>query len=343
MSLTRGGAPVLFALAIGFSPMVLAQNAPKPVPVLVEKVTQNDNTLMLEAIGTSKARRAVTLYSDSEGDILEFLAKEGAWVEKDAVVLRLDDTQAGLAVAYAQSKLKAAETALSRARKLNETRVRSDANVLDAEIEREQAKIALKQAQKHLQDHSVRAPFAGVLGIAEVEEGDRVTPAQALISLDDRSSLVVEFEIAERYYSHLKPQLPITAQTPAFPGREISGYIDKIDSRADPNSRTVLVQAILPNPADELLAGMSFMVRLVFDGPDYPAVPELALQWEDGKSYVWRIRDDKAEKVYVTSKRRLNAEILVEGEIAIGDLVVVEGVQRLRPGRAVTLPGGQGR
>ena len=80
---------------------------------------------------------------------------------------------------------------------------------------------------------------------------------------------------------------------------------------------------------------MSFVVDLVVPGKTYPSVPELALQWRKGESYVWRVRDNKAERVNVRSVKRLNDTILVDGDIAKGDVVVVEGVHRLRPGRLV--------
>lgn len=337
MILIRGIFLVLCGLIIAHP--AKAQEAPKPVPVLVETVSLDSNSRAIEVIGTSRALRSVTLYSDAEGRIQEFPARQGGAVEAGEIILRLDDERAKLAVAFAQSQLKAAETSLERARRLNETRVRSDANVVDAEILREQSRIALAQAQKELADHSLRAPFSGILGISDVEVGARITPSQPLITLDDRSNLIVEFQIAERYYADIKKGHEVLARTPALPGRDIKGYIDRIDSRIDPETRTVLVRAILPNPEDELLAGLSFMVRLQVDGPDHASIPELALQWEDGQSYVWRIKENKAERVPVISKRRLNQKILIEGDITPGELVVVEGVQRLRPGRLVLIAG----
>jgi RND family efflux transporter MFP subunit len=135
--------------------------------------------------------------------------------------------------------------------------------------------------------------------------------------------------------------MPLTASTPTFPDRPVDGQIDKIDSRVDPVSRTVLVRAAFPNSEDLLRPGMSFFVKLPLPGPTLASVPELALQWQDGKSFVWRIRDGAAERVDVASRRRLNSKVLIEGDITPGDIVVVEGVQRLRPGRAVEISGSQ--
>jgi len=90
-----------------------------------------------------------------------------------------------------------------------------------------------------------------------------------------------------------------------------------------------------------LRPGMSFAVHLALQGETYPVVPELALVWVDGRSIVWAVRNEAVEQVPVDIVRRLNSRILVEGPLATGELVVVEGVQRLRPGKPVkfAMPG----
>ena len=127
----------------------------------------------------------------------------------------------------------------------------------------------------------------------------------------------------------------IAAQTPSFQGRDFRGVIEDIDSRIDPTSRTVIVRANIPNNEDLLRPGLSFVVDLTIPGEMYPTVHQLALQWRKGKSFVWRLKDNRAEKVMVRSVKRLHSTILIEGDISKGDLIVVEGVQRLRPGRRV--------
>jgi multidrug efflux pump subunit AcrA (membrane-fusion protein) len=82
---------------------------------------------------------------------------------------------------------------------------------------------------------------------------------------------------------------------------------------------------------------MSFVIRLVIPGKSYPQVPELSLQWLKGESFVWLVRGGKARKTLVRVVRRQNGFVLVDGKLATGELVVVEGVQRLREGRDVSI------
>ncbi len=310
---------------------------PKAAPVLVEKVGERPDDVLVQAIGTARAVRSVMLYPDADGEVVEFPVRADKVVKKNEIILRLDSRNGALAVQVAETRVKEAESARARSEKLRKNNVNSAANVEDATVVLERARLELNQAQVALADRTLRAPFDGVVGIPKVEIGDRVSTDTAIVTLDDRTTLIVEFEVAEKFLSRLTNDVPVTAQTAAFADQTIAGYIERIDSRVDPVSRTVLVRAAFDNRDDELRPGMSFFVSLNLPGTMLPAVPELALQWEDGRSYIWRISDGIAERVEVKTRRRLNNTVLIEGDLQPGQIVVVEGVQRLRQGMPVTI------
>ncbi len=312
------------------------------VPVIVDAAGEAPDSVSLDAIGTARAARHVVLFPETEGEIVAFPVASGAQVARGDVLLRLDSRNAALAVRVAETRVKEAESALARARQLRANNVRSAANVEDAEFVLERTQLELAQAREALADRTLRAPFDGIVGIPKVEAGDRVDVETEIITIDDRTSLLVEVEVAERYLARLSVGMQVTARTPTFPDAPVDGEVVKIDSRVDPVSRTVLVRAAFDNPDDSLRPGMSFFVNMQLPGPTYPSVPELALQWRDGESYIWKIVDGAAVRTAVTAKRRLNDQVLVEGDVRPGDLVVVEGVQRLRNGRTVSLVGESG-
>ena len=80
---------------------------------------------------------------------------------------------------------------------------------------------------------------------------------------------------------------------------------------------------------------MSFAVYVDIEGKRYPSVPEISVLWGDEGTYIWRIKDDAVSRVPVRVVKRTSGRILVDGDIEKGDLIVVEGVLRLRPGRKV--------
>lgn len=307
-------------------------------PVIVATVGELPDTVILKAIGTARAFRSVMLYPEAAGEIIDFPVQPESRVKKDAVILRIDSRNTRLAVQVAETRVREAENELFRARKLEEQNVRSAANVEDAALILERAKLEVSLAREALADRTLRAPFDGIVGIPKVEIGDRVTREMPIVSLDDRTTLLVEFEVAERFFTRLATEMPVYADTPAFGEQKIEGIIDKIDSRIDPVARTALLRASFPNAEDRLRPGMSFAITLELPGPVLPTVPELSLQWGDGRSYVWRVVDGVAERVDVLVRRRLNDTVLLEGDLKPGDTVVVEGVQRLHPGARVYTP-----
>lgn len=308
----------------------------KGVPVVVARAGEMPNETIVGAIGTGRAQRSVMLFAEEAGEVEHLLVSAGDHVNEGQALFHLDPTDTLLAMRVARTRLIEAERLLKRAEQLREKNITSQANVDDARNVVERARLELDQAEESLNDRQVRAPFSGVVGIPKVERGDRVSPSTDLITLDDRSQLIVEFEVAEQFIASLVPGQKVTAHTPSFPNHQFKGFIQYIDSRIDPTSRTVMVRAKVDNEQDLLRPGMSFVVDLKIPGKIYPTVHELALQWRKGVSYVWRVREGKAERVEVRSVKRLNSTILIEGDIAKGDLVVIEGVHRLRPGRPVT-------
>lgn len=306
------------------------------VPVIVTRAVSKTNRETLTAVGTGRARRAVTILPKADGDITSLRVAAGDRVAEGDVLFTIDDTQARLALDLAQKRLADAKRLNERSSYLQSRRVTSGAQVEDTRSALQQAELEVRRAEETLGDLQATAPFAGVVGIPSVDVGDRVTVSTAVVTLDDRSVLDVEFDVPERFLSQLQVGDRLIARTPSYVDRAFDGTIAAIDSRVDPTTRSVTVRAAIPNDEDTLRPGMSFAVEVVFEGDDHPAVPELALQWRGADSYVWRVIDGTAQRTDVTAIRRLDQMVLLKGAVTEGDLVVVEGVQRLRPGRAVS-------
>lgn len=313
----------------------VARRAPPPVPVVLAPSTAALDTVRIEVLGSALAARSVTVYPAVAGEVLEIGFRAGQQVTQAQVLLRLQDRAQQLAVDLAAARLEAAKRLMARYESTRGTGAVPGSIIDEAQSGVELAGIALRQAREDLADRVVRAPFAGVTGIAGVGPGDRVAPDTAITTLDDRRTLQVAFELPEIYADRLKTGQRLGASHPAFVGRDFPGRIDQIDSRVDATSRNLRLRARLPNPDDLLRPGMSFTVRLELPGTQYVAVPELALQWGRDGAYVWTVQDGKARQVLVRSVRRLDERVLLEGPLPVGAPVVVEGVQRLREGRVV--------
>jgi RND family efflux transporter MFP subunit len=322
-------------------PLVTAQpaRAPEVAPVIVSPSSELSDSVTLDVLGSGLAQRSVTLFPQVEGEVTRVLFRTGQSVRAGQLLLQLDDRAQRLAVDLAAARLETANLLARRFESAGGTGAVPEIEVEEAVAARRNAQIELAQARQALDELKVNAPFAGVVGIAAVELGDRVSPSSAITTLDDRRNLVVEFSLPEAYLARLKPGQPVQATSPAYPGAPIAGTVREVDSRIDATLRTVRVRATLPNADDQLRSGMSFQVRLVLAGEPRISVPELALQFDRDGPFVWAVREGKAEAVPARVLRRAAGRVLIDSALRAGEPVVVEGVQRLRPGRAVSVVG----
>lgn len=290
----------------------------------------------LSAIGSGEAIQSVIVMPQATGTVHEILVSSGDRVKKGDVLARLDDDEQVILRDQAQVLLRSAREKAESYRNLKSF---SRLEVLDAEITSETAQLTLTNAELALKRRSVVAPIDGIVGIVAVNIGDNVTTASNVVTIDDRSQLLVDFWAPERFAVQVKRGQAVEASLVSRAGRTYQGVIEAIDNRVDPASRTIRIRARVPNGEDELRAGMSFGVTMRFAGETYPSVDPLAVQWDSEGSFVWRIVDGKSVKVRVRVIQRNPDAILVAAELREGEPVAVEGLQRVREGGAVRVVG----
>lgn len=295
----------------------------------VKQGTVNDR---LNAIGNGEAIQSVVVMPQTSGTIAEILIASGAKVKKGQVLARLDDDEQIIERDKAQVALRSAIEKSSSYKNLKSV---SRLDVFDAQIAEEAAKLALSTAELNLKRRDIVAPIDGIAGIVAVNIGDNVTTQSSVVSIDDRSKIFVNFWAPERFTTAISAGMPVEATSISRPGETFKGEIEAVDNRVDEASRTIRVRARLDNAKDELRAGMSFGVTMRFTGETYASVDPLAVQWDAEGSYVWRVADKKSSKVRVQIVQRNPDAVLVRGELAQGEPVVIEGLQRVREGGAV--------
>lgn len=310
------------------------------VPVVVAPVVRARADTVIEAVGSGRARQSVTLYPQVAGEVAEVLFDAGDTLSAGAPLVRLDDRREQLALDLALVAVRDAEQTLRRFKRAVRTGAVSETEVDAAQTALDRAQLERDQAEVALEDRTVRAPFDGVVGIAQVEPGDRVTTDTVLASFDDRSSLLVDFEVPEGFLNRLSLGQALSARTWSLPDETLDGTISAIDARVDPVSRTVRVRARLPNADDVLRPGMSFAVAIDLPGPERIAVPEVAVLWGRDGAYLWRVDEEgRAQKIFVTVKSRARGRVLIDGALSPGDEIVFEGVQRMREGVKLSVTG----
>ena len=317
-----------------------SNRAATATPVIAAKVGEAEDQLTYELVGTGRALRSVMLRSKGAGLVTSASFSAGAEFASGDVLMTLDDHDQRNALALAEARLAEAQRVLERQEKLVSIGASTGARVDEARTAAEIAVLEVEAARRALDDRTMRAPFDGVTGLAQVDTGDRVESDASIASFDDNSAVLVEFELPEALLSHITSGMDVSASTPSWPDRRFNGEVSAIDTRVDPESRTARVRILLPNDEGLLRPGGSFTVRLELPGETYPTVPELALQFSQGGLRVWRIEGDQVQPVDLRMVRRRAESVLVDGELVPGDTIVIEGTQRLSAGRKVQIVAG---
>lgn len=186
---------------------------------------------------------------------------------------------------------------------------------------------------------TLRAPFAGVLGLRAVSPGELVNPGDKIATLDDISIIKVDFSVPETYLSALAQGQKIVAKTAAYPDTTFTGIVRTIDTRVDPVTRAIVVRAEMPNESGLLRPGMLMTVELIKNRRRSITLPEETLVPMAERQFVFVVKDGKAEQRWVEIGSRRPGEVEILRGVEEGETVVREGTNRLSPGAPVHVVG----
>lgn len=302
----------------------------------VGTATINDR---LQAIGTGRANATVTVTPYTSGRLTDFLVQSGAHIDKGQVIAKLDSDTEEIALDRAKIARDDAAAKVTRMEALRKSNTATTVQLTEAQLALRNAELAVHDAQLALDRRSVISPISGIVGILPIEAGNYVTSQSSIATVDDRSSILVDFWVPERFAAAVEVGAEISATPLANPKNSYKGSVSAVDNRIDEKSRTLWVQARIANPSDSLRAGMSFQVAMQFAGETYPAVSPLAVMWGTDGAFVWMVKDGKVERMPVRIIQRNTETVLVDAPIASGDMVVTEGVQSVRQGSEVRIAG----
>ncbi|MFC2950996.1 efflux RND transporter periplasmic adaptor subunit [Marinicaulis aureus] len=292
----------------------------------------------LDVIGEGRSLKSVALTSEATGIVTEVNIAPGKQVAKGDVLLRLDDEQQRIALERAKAQYPIAKQNAERYEDLLNTEAASELEAEAAFNNYKTIEADLRAAQFAVQQRTIRAPFDGVIGLTEIEAGDYVRAGDMVTTLDDTSSVIIEFAIPQEAARAVEIGQPVTAQLASGGSAPHEGVISAIDSRVAAETRTLKVEATFANDDNALLPGAIFSVSTTSRGEPAVSIPGLAIQWDREGPFVWkRSAEGVAMRVNVSILQRTDDVVLVAGDIHPGEVVVWEGADRVRSG--VPLPG----
>ncbi len=297
----------------------------------------------LEAIGSARSSKAATLVSETAGLVTAVEIAAGSAVQAGDPLLRLDDEEQRIALARARAQYPTAKANADRFAALQEEEAASRLEADTAFNEFKAVEADLRAAEFALGQRTIRAPFDGVIGLTTIRRGDYLRVGDIVTTIDDPGSLVVEFTAPQEAAAAVKIGQRVEATLAGASAKTLEGAVSAIDSRVDPVSRTLRIEATFSG-GDEILPGAIYAVKTTNEGSPAISVPGLAVQWDRTGAYVWKLGDGgAATRASVTILQRNDDIAIVAGEIAAGDTVIVEGADRVRPGMAFPPAGAERR
>ena len=308
------------------------------IAVVAEPVVARDFADRTEAIGTVSANESVIVTPAVTERVAAVHFENGAFVEPGDVLVELEHAEESAELEEARIDLAEQERQFDRVSTLRARDLVSQEELDLAQGYLDSAKARVEAAEARLRDRIITAPFAGVLGIRRVSPGSLVSPGDVITTLDDLHVVKVDFTIPEALLAQVAVGQSIEGRTSPWPDDTFTGRVTSVDSRVDPTTRAIAVQALVPNPEGKLRAGMLMTIELTCCLREALGVPERALLSYADKQYVYVVRGDQTvqQREVRLGSRDVGWVEVLDG-LSPGDTIVVDGLLSLRDGARVRL------
>ena len=340
-------AVILILLAIIFLPKLFPgnsndqpnissnENSAITVQAHIVKYDSLDNQVF--ATGTILANEEVELRSEVAGKIIKILFKEGSFVNKGDLLIKINDADLQAQLKRAESKVKLSKDKEFRQRQLREGNLISqeeydntvsELNINDADYELIKAQIDKTE---------IRAPFSGIVGLRTVSEGSYVTTSTVIARLQNLSTLKVDFSVPERYSSVVKAgddlEFKVSGNFSAYKAK-----VYAIEPKIDPGTRTLQIRAICDNNYKDLVAGAFANVELKLKKiTNAILVPTVSIVPDMKGQFVYLSKDGSVVPQRVEIGIREESSVQIISGLNVGDTVITSGILLIRPGTKVSI------
>lgn len=319
-------------------------------PVKVSAVEMKTVYDQISLIGTAEAAAESTVASEVSGIVEYFPAKEGDFVKKGQLIVKLGSEEVDLRIKGSRSQrekikesLLFAGKELDRFTKLKESNsiasnkydeILYNYNALTQELKRSEADIeSLLYELKHKQ---IFAPISGFVAKEHTEVGEWVNAGGPVVTLVDLGRIKINVDVPERYAVLLSSRSDVKVSIKSLPGKQFAGKVQSVLPSGDTGSRTYPVRIFIPNPGLKIKSGMEATALFSLDGgKNALLVQKDAVVPAGDNKIVFTVRDGKALPVMVKVLGYYDGNAAVEGDLKPGDKVVIRGNERLRPGQPV--------
>lgn len=340
--------PLAFLLAVSVfsAPFAVSQamaqpaGGGNPTKVIISKAYNKEFVDRVEAIGTLRANETITLAATVTDTVTDINFTDGQQVAKGDILVEMTSGEEAALIDQQRALVNEASKQLQRTRDLAKNGAASTSVLDQRQREFAAAKAGMAALQSRLEDRIITAPFDGVVGLRNISVGALLQPGTQITTLDDISTMKLDFSVPSIYLPTLSTGLKITAKADGY-NETFEGEVTAINSQIDPITRAITVRAVLPNPDGTLKPGLLMTVELVKSPRDAVTIPETAIIPEGRNHFVLVV--DGAQTPPVAEKRKITIGTRVPGEVEVvqglkqGESVITQGTMTARPGQPVSV------
>ena len=315
--------------------------SPPPVAVAVDRAVIDLWSQRLNAVGTINAVRGIELKSETAGEISEIYFDSGDAVSAGQPLVRLYDEVEQAVRNNRLANLQLAKVFFDRDKSLLENKSIPQSQFDQSTANKESAVSKLSEIEAILTRKVISAPFAGVIGLRQIDLGDYLSLGDVIANLQDLTQLEIDFSIPSRYRASLKTGLTLDVTVDAFPGRVYKAKVSAIDSRIDVSTRTILIRARF-DEAQGLMPGMFGSLELdLGQTQELVTLPETAVTYSVQGNVVYFLKEEK--DILTAFPRVVEVGPARDGKVAIlsgvtkDELIVTAGQNKLYRGAKVRL------
>ncbi|HLY46191.1 MAG TPA: efflux RND transporter periplasmic adaptor subunit [Stellaceae bacterium] len=323
----------------------------KPPPAAISAVTAVSAAVphFATGIGSITAVHQVTVTPELGGRVTAIMFKAGAEVAAGDPLVQINDAPDQGDLLNYQAQARWAAVSLDRAKALAQRQAGPQQTVDQTQMQLDEARAQIIKTEAIIAQKLIRAPFAGRLGVRQIDLGQYLNAGAPIVTLTDLKHLFVNFTLPSTERGEIATGQSVNVTADAFPGRTFTATITTIDPQIRADTRTLTVQATLANPDEALLPGMFVNAAVVLPAqPDQVVLPATAVDYTLYGDSVYVIRKEdaaagkpvlKAVRTPVKTGARWDNKVAILSGVKPGEEVVAAGQIKLQDGAQVTVTG----
>jgi membrane fusion protein, multidrug efflux system len=327
-----------------------AHNKPPPTVISAVRVGTRSVPRFAPGIGSIVAVHQVTVNPEVPGRVTKIFFHPGETVRAGDPLVQLNDAPDRGDLASYQAQARLAEITLARSKQLVKRQFTPQETVDQNQSQLDQMNAMIQKTEAVIAQKLIRAPFSGKLGVRQIDLGQYLNAGAPIVTLTDLSKLYVNFTLPSQQRPEIRVGQKVRVTSDAYPGRVFDAKLTTIEPQLSPDTRTIEVEATMPNPDDALLPGMFVNAAIVLPPErDVTVVPETAVEYTLYGDSVYVVRHGgrdaagkpvlKAVRVPVKTGMRWGGNVAILSGLHPGEEVVAAGQIKLQNGAQVAVSG----